>query len=911
MTTIKQQQTNKQQSKILALEAENRLLQQTIDQQNTRLNHLHNKLKHLNRDTAHSQTFSLMMTGASLAQILETIVLYVEKTHPDILCSILLLTPDTQYLTVGAAPSLPPFYTQAIEGVSIGATAGSCGTAAYLKQRVIVSDIAHDPLWADYKHLAAQANLGSCWSEPILNLSQQVLGTFAMYHQGIHHPSDDEITTIVNAAQLAALAIEHKQADTRLRESEERHRLLFSHSRDALVTSHAYDLEKGFRFTTYNQAALNLFGINSETQLLQLSVIDLSPAYQPDGQLSKTKAFAMAQIAIQQGSHVFEWQHQRLNGELILCSITLTVLTIAGQLVVQACIRDVTAHKQAQLALQQQLEKITATEQALRLSQERFRALWNTAADVVLILDEQGMIRHTNPAIFHVFGYQIAEVVNQDIALLQPEYLRFAHQRGFNDYLYSQYKTIHWHNVQSMGLHKAGHEFPIEISFSHAIINGQSLFAGFIQDITERKQAETLLAEKTLELQRSNQQLQSLTAELEAKVLQRTQQLQNALEQANAATLAKSEFLAMMSHEIRTPVNGIIGMAQLLDMSHLNAEQESYLRAIRSSSDSLLSLINDILDLSKIEAGKLELEHHPFLLTQVLSSVSTLFKPLIDKKQLSLSYDWDDTLPPIALGDHLRLTQILSNLMSNALKFTHQGGIHVSAQAQTMDDHTFRLKVEISDTGIGIAKERQHRLFQVFSQVDSSTTRQYGGSGLGLAICKRLVEAMSGSIDVFSELGKGTSFRFNVLLGIGHSVDETHINPERQLATQNMPKVLIVDDNVVNQLIMLKFLAKLNIKAEVASNGKEALLQVQHKTFDIIFMDIQMPEMDGLTATQQIRQMTLSQQPYIIALTANAFESDREHSFKIGMNDFLSKPFLFEQIKSKISQVCHWQGQST
>jgi len=908
MTTIKQQQTDKQQSRILALEAENRLLQQTISQQNTHINHLHNELKHLNRDTAHSQTLSLIMTGASLAQILETIVLYVEKIHPDILCSILLLTPDAQHVTVGAAPSLAHFYTQAIEGAPIGATAGSCGTAAYLKRRVIVSDIAHDPLWVDYKHLAAQANLGSCWSEPILNLSQQVLGTFAMYHQGVHYPSDDEITTIVSAAQLAALAIERKQADTRLRESEERHRLLFSHSRDALVTSNAHTLEK---FTACNQAALTLFGIDSEAQFLQLSPIDLSPKYQPDGQLSKTKAFAMAQIAIQQGSHVFEWQHQRLNGELILCSITLTVLTIAGQLVVQACIRDVTAHKQAQLALQQQLEKITATEQALRLSQERFRALWNTAADVVLILDEQGIIRHTNPAIFHVFGYQIAEVVNQDIALLQPEHLRFAHQRGFNDYLHSQHKTIHWHNVQSIGLHKAGHEFPIEISFSHAIINGQSLFAGFIQDITERKQAESLLAQKTLELQRSNQQLQSLTSELEAKVLQRTQQLQNALEQANAATLAKSEFLAMMSHEIRTPVNGIIGMAQLLDMSHLNAEQESYLRAIRSSSDSLLSLINDILDLSKIEAGKLELEHHPFLLTPVLSSVSTLFKPLIEKKQLSLSYDWANDLPNIAIGDHLRLTQILSNLMSNALKFTHQGGIHVSAQAQTMDDQTFRLKVEISDTGIGIAKERQHRLFQVFSQVDSSTTRQYGGSGLGLAICKRLVEAMSGSIDVFSELGKGTSFRFDVLLGIGHSLDETHINPERQLATYDMPKVLIVDDNVVNQVIMLKFLAKLNIKAEVASNGKEALIEVQKQPFDIIFMDIQMPEMDGLTATQQIRQMALSKQPYIIALTANAFESDREHSFKIGMNDFLSKPFLFEQIKSKISQVCHWQGQST
>ena len=341
------------------------------------------------------------------------------------------------------------------------------------------------------------------------------------------------------------------------------------------------------------------------------------------------------------------------------------------------------------------------------------------------------------------------------------------------------------------------------------------------------------------------------------------------------------------------------------------------------SLSSLILTISKMLELKAMEKGlEFEINLSPDLpkiivfdeqklkqvLLNLLTSVITLFSPLIEKKKLNFTYDWSNDLPKIAIGDHLRLSQIITNLMSNALKFTHQGSIHITAQAEMISHDSFRLNIQIKDTGIGIPLERQHRLFQVFSQVDSSTTRQYGGSGLGLAICKRLTEAMSGSISVQSMVNQGTTFNFNVLLGIGAALADTQPKNELYFNELDVPKVLVVDDNMVNQVIMLKFLAKLNIKAEVASNGKEALTQVQNQPFDLIFMDIQMPIMDGLTATQLIRKMPLAKQPYIVALTANAFESDRERSLKMGMNDFLSKPFLFEHIKTKVAELCHWKG---
>lgn len=416
-----------------------------------------------------------------------------------------------------------------------------------------------------------------------------------------------------------------------------------------------------------------------------------------------------------------------------------------------------------------------------------------------------------------------------------------------------------------------------------------------------RKAAELLLEEKSLQLYKSNQVLQDLATQLEQKVSVRTKELQIALSKAEAATKAKSEFLAVMSHEIRTPLNGIIGMTQLLAMTHLSDEQREYLSTVASSGDSLLLLINDILDFSKIEAGKLELEHRSFNLLHEIKSIFQLYQVVAQQQGLHFTLEITETLPKQVLGDSLRFRQILSNLISNALKFTITGEVSIHIRHDIFASDKVRLFIDVRDTGIGIASEKINKLFQSFSQVDSSTTRQFGGTGLGLVICERLVKAMHGVITVRSQPQKGSCFSFNIELDLDTEPTTELLAkiPTTPVISSTM-KILVVDDSHINRRVALRLLEKLNIHAEAANSGFEALDKLQTETYDVILMDMQMPEMDGLETTQKIRQLHLTKRPFIIALTANAFDSDRERCLQAGMDEFLTKPFVFEDLQEKI-----------
>ncbi len=426
----------------------------------------------------------------------------------------------------------------------------------------------------------------------------------------------------------------------------------------------------------------------------------------------------------------------------------------------------------------------------------------------------------------------------------------------------------------------------------------------FERERAARKEAERLLEDKSLMLYGANRALQALASNLEQQVLDRTLELELALEKATRATHAKSEFLAVMSHEIRTPLHGILGMTELLGFTDLSTAQQAQLHIIRTSGDALLGLVNDILDLSKIEAGKLELEARDFNLHKTLQNLVKLHETAAQNKNIQLNLRLNPQVPMHVNGDSKHLSQIISNLIVNAIKFTQQGEIQVSVTAKSGLSNALQLKIDVSDTGIGIPADRQDRLFKTFSQVDSSTTRQFGGTGLGLAICDALCKAMRGHIQVSSKPGEGSIFTIEVQLATisdaTHTQATNHKSESKPSSFHGL-KALVVDDHIINQQVAQQLLKKLGFDIQMANDGQQAMMMVQTTTFDLILMDLHMPNMDGLETTRRIRQLSKQRQPYIMALTASAYESDRQASLQAGMDDFMGKPFTLNQLTKKLT----------
>ena len=547
------------------------------------------------------------------------------------------------------------------------------------------------------------------------------------------------------------------------------------------------------------------------------------------------------------------------------------------------------------LSINAMSREIQKRDKTLRESEECFRLISNSIKDALILLSSEGEIIFWNKAAEQIFGYTADEVMGRVFhTFLLPERYQSPMAEGLKEFVDTGQGIFLGMGIELNAVRKDGQEFAIELSLSSMNTQGKWIGIGLVRDISDRKQVE---AELTTHRNR-----------LEHMVVSRTQDLLVAKEAAEAGSVAKSAFLANMSHEIRTPLNAITGMIHILRRSGLSAGQNEKLGKIEIASNHLLEIINNVLELSKIEAGKFVLQTVPVHIETLLENITSILGQKAHEKGIELVTEMTP-LSCTVYGDESRLQQALLNLATNALKFTDQGHVRLRVSEESQTGSTVTLRFEVEDTGIGVSPEQQPRLFSAFEQADNSMSRKYGGTGLGLAITKKIAEMMDGNAGMTSALGKGSTFWFTATLtkAAPQAVEDmcSRIDDAEATIRQTLQgkRILLVEDEPINREIAQALLEDVGLEVDLAEDGAKALELVQANAYDLIFMDMQMPNINGLDATRQIRQLASGGTVPIIAMTANAFAEDRKLCLEAGMNDFIAKPVSTSLLYQKL---CMW-----